>query len=82
MSTVILNLSELVTVRMALNDRVRWLTDTLRLDRMDPLVCDTVAMLAKLDAIPVLPLPCENCLDPAKGVHAIDCRLNPRYDPR
>jgi hypothetical protein len=23
---------------------------------------------------------CSNCLDPQKGVHAIDCPLNPRYE--
>jgi hypothetical protein len=22
---------------------------------------------------------CENCLDPARGYHAIDCRLHPEY---
>ena len=50
---VTLDLDEQVLLRMALNDRLRWLTDSLKIANDDVLVAACRRMLVKLDAIPV-----------------------------
>jgi hypothetical protein len=53
--TVTLTIDQQVLMRMALNNRIQWLTRTLRVDPKDALITECVDMLATLDAIPVFP---------------------------
>lgn len=54
--TLELTVNERALLNMALNDRLHWLTKILRIEPSHDLVTETVAMLAKLDSIPVFPV--------------------------